>query len=192
MDSTAILDAKVTKWFLANGANPNEGCGLDLTPLSHAVEYAPMEVIKLLFEGGGSVKHGQLLHHAAYRDLNDQTEVLAYLVEKGIRLNDIMYQNRMDNYKMQRDWGLGTPLHRAAEMGRLEGAKWLVAHGANPRIRNSLGELPIDRAQLNGKSSMVEYLRPVTEQASEPGMQWTDGRQGKIKHPDHIEGVVYL
>jgi ankyrin repeat protein len=102
---------------------------LDVTPLSYAVEFATFEIIKLLFNQGGSIERGQLLHYGAYRKSPDQAEALAYLVEKGLNVNHMMYQNRMDNYNMQKDWSLGTLLHRAAERGRLIGAKWLVEHG---------------------------------------------------------------
>lgn len=94
-----------------------------------------------------------------------------------------MYQNRMDNYNMQKDWSLGTPLHCAAERGRLIGAKWLVEHGGNPRIRDSLGQLPLHRAEAWSRSDVADYLRPITEAASEPDTQWTDGRRGKIGPP---------
>lgn len=113
--SDAIIDEDITIWFLAHGANPDEGYGLDLTPLSSAVESATFDVIKLLFDKGGSVRRGQLLHHAAYRTYQDQADVLEYLVDKGLKVNDIMYQNRMPNFSMQKNWPLGTPLHRAAE-----------------------------------------------------------------------------
>jgi ankyrin repeat protein len=169
--SIAIVDKELTKWFLAHGANPNEGCMLDVTPLSYAVEFATFEVIKLLFNQGGSIERGQLLHFAAYRKSADQAGVLAYLVEKGFNVNHIMYQNRMDNYNMQKDWSLSTPLHRAAERGQLIGAKWLVEQGGNPRIRDSLGQLPLDRAEAWSRSDVAEYLRPITEVASEPDVQ---------------------
>ena len=64
---SALNDQKLTGWFLNQGADPNAECGsgLDLTPLSIAVADAPFAVISLLFDRGGSIEHGQLLHSEA-------------------------------------------------------------------------------------------------------------------------------
>jgi ankyrin repeat protein len=91
--------------------------------LSAAVEYADFKIVKLLFDNGGSIEHGQLLHHAAYRTLDDRTQVLEYLVEKGLSVNNVRYQNRPDCYDMQKNWSLGTPLHYAANRGKLDAVK---------------------------------------------------------------------
>ena len=132
---------------------------------------------------------GQLLHHAAYRRHPAQADVLEYLVYKGIKVNDIMYQNRIDNYNMQKNWPLGTPLHRAAETGNLPGAKWLVEHGADPRIRDSMGQLPLNRAEAWDRPDVVQYLRPTTEAAPEPGSQWNDGRRGATPTPVPLDEI---
>ena len=147
---------------------------MEITPLSSAVTWATFDVIKLLFAKGGSIERGQLRHHAAYRRHPAQADILEYLVDKVIKVNDIMYRNRMDNYNMQKNWPLGTPFHRAAKTGNLPGVKWLVEHGADPRIRDSLGQLPLNRAEAWDRPDVVEYLRPITEAAPEPGSQWTD------------------
>lgn len=113
-------DEELNKWFLAYGADPNAECGLDLTPLSVAVQQAPFRIVKLLFEDGGSIKHGQLLHYAVRRDLPDQLEVLEYILDKEPQINHVMYQNRLDCYYHQRAFGIGTPLHEAAGRGNLD------------------------------------------------------------------------
>ncbi|KAK0355369.1 hypothetical protein LTR02_006150 [Friedmanniomyces endolithicus] len=58
----AVENIDLCRWFLSHGADPNAGCGLDITPLSAAVRYGPLEVIELLFNHGGTIECVQLLH----------------------------------------------------------------------------------------------------------------------------------
>lgn len=48
-------------------------------------------MIRMLFEHGGDVEHGQLLHHAVYRALPDYFEVLDLVLSKNPPINHIMY-----------------------------------------------------------------------------------------------------
>ena len=130
--SLVIQDEKLTSWFLSRGADPNAQAEiLDVTPLSLAVEYASFNVIKLLFNHGGpeSIKYGQPTHHAAQRLASDDLEVMQYILDKDPVLNEVMYQNDTRNsYGFQKDfYGLGTALHDAAERGKFELVKLLLA-----------------------------------------------------------------
>lgn len=174
-----VEDESLTTWFLSHGADPNAGCLLDITPLSIAVQYAPLPIIKSLFEHGGSIKYGQLLHYAIWRELEDRLEVLAYIIGKGPPINDVMYQSRLDCYNQRRAFQLGTPLHDAAATGYLDVVQQLVAKGAHPLIEDSFGEIPLQRAERNGHSTVVEFLRPITETASPPPQQFTRGRRAQ-------------
>lgn len=84
-DRYAVDDAALTQWFLSRGADPNAQCLLDITPLSAAVQYAPMSVLKLLFEHGGSIAFGQLLNYAAWRELDDRVDVVMFFSPKALR-----------------------------------------------------------------------------------------------------------
>ena len=158
----AIKDIKLILWFLSHGANPNATCGLDITPLSIAVRDAPFENIRILFDHGGSIEHGQLLHFAVVRGLPDRIEVLDYLLDKGASINSLMYENSADSYEQERLSGLGTPLHSAAAMGRLDMVDILLLRGANPRIENSLGKLAIEEAEYHGWSDVIDRLRSLS------------------------------
>lgn len=59
MHRYATDDLDLTTWLLSYGADPNASCELNKTPLSAAVQYSSLEVIKLLFARGGSVKQGR-------------------------------------------------------------------------------------------------------------------------------------
>lgn len=152
---------------LDHGADPNAECGLDLTPLSVAVSEAPFAIIKLLFDHGGSIRHGQLLHYAVRRNSSDRLEVLQFIIDKGPRINNVMYQNRLDCYDQLKYFGIGTPLHEAAEEGKLDMVKLLLARGADPLITDARGKLAIERARSAGQSAVVEQLRPLSDPSSQ-------------------------
>ena len=151
-------DPHLTLWFLTHGADPNAECGLDLTPLSVAVYEAPFAIIKLLFDHGGSIKHGQLLHYAVRRESVDRLQVCQFIIDKGPPISNVMYQDRLDCYDQFKYFGIGTPLHEAAEEGKLDVVELLLAHGADPLVRDAKGDLAIDRARRAGQSAVVKQL----------------------------------
>ncbi|KAL2408448.1 hypothetical protein ABEF93_003514 [Exophiala dermatitidis] len=164
----AVEDADLVTWFLSHGANPDAGCQLDLTPLSYAVQYAPLDIIKTLFDHGGSVRTGQLLHYAVRRDQPDILEVLAYLLNKGASVNDVMYQHHPDSYRLQQAFGLGTPLHEAAQLGKLEVIRFLLEHGADPNVVDSLGQTVLERATIYGHPEVAAFLGHTTSNPQQP------------------------
>ena len=125
-----------------------------------------MATIKLLFAHGGSIEHGQLLHYAVRRNINDRPKVAQLLIDKGAPINDVMYQNHPESYRQMQDFGIGTPLHEAAEEGKLDMVELLIAHGADPMIRDPKGELAIDKARRAGQSEVVQQLLRLTDSSS--------------------------
>ena len=162
MTRLAIKDTRLTLWFLSHGADPNATCGLDITPLSIAVRDAPFEIIRTLFDHGGSIEHGQLLHFAAIRGLPDRIDVLSYLLDKGAPINSVMYEHSVDSYEQEKLSGLGTPLHSAAATGCLEMVDMLLSSGANPLTENSRGKLAIEEAEYHGWNKVADRLRPLS------------------------------
>ncbi|KAK4895285.1 hypothetical protein LTR27_006628 [Elasticomyces elasticus] len=155
-------------WFLAHGADPNAGCVLDMTPLSAAVQYGPLDVINLLFDHGGSIERGELLHYAIWRDLDDRLEIVDLLIRKGAPINMLTYQNRPDCWEQRKFFGLGTPLHDAAAMGDENVVRLLLNEGADvsTSTRDSLGLLPYQRAERKGHKVVADLLQSVSNRLS--------------------------
>lgn len=134
-------------------------CGLDITPLSIAVRDAPFDVIRILFDNGGSIENGQLLHFAAKRVLPDRIKVFEYLLDRGASINGTMFQDCGESHEQERYSGLGTPLHSAAKTGHLDMVEMMLLKGADPLIKDSTGRLAIEGAEHYGLSAVAARLR---------------------------------
>lgn len=128
-----------------------------------AVLRAPIHIIELLLSRGGTVLHGQLIHHAASREGDDRLRVLDLLLSrKAPGLNEIMYHNSPESFDMLKEFGLGTPLHLAAEKGHTDVVQYLLGKGIDTETRDSRGRLALDRALRHEHSEVVELLRPFS------------------------------
>lgn len=136
-------------------------------PLSVAVQEASFDIIKLLFEHEGSVEYGQLLHYAVRRSIADYLEVLGFILDKRPSINQVMFENHPTSYQLQKPFGIGTPLHEAVELGKVDVVDALLARGADPAVRDARGESAIEKAERNGMSAIVDRLRNRDSVASE-------------------------
>ncbi|XP_055303155.1 ankyrin-1-like [Sitodiplosis mosellana] len=124
-----------------NGADVNALNVHGDTPLSDAVLYSALDVVKVL------VEHNAKLYTAAIHDaaIHDQTgEITKFFIEHGANIN------RVNDGE--------TPLHAAARHGRTGAAKVLIDHGANVNFRIKDGETPLHLAARHGRVEIVEHL----------------------------------
>jgi Ankyrin repeats (many copies) len=120
------------------------------------------------------VQHGQLLQYAVERRAPDCLDVIDFLLAKGAPINHVMYQTLLKNYFHMRAFGLGTPLHKAAALGRLDVVKNLVKRGADPLIKDARRNLAAERAEYGGSSEVIQFLGPLSI-PSGPRDDFTDG-----------------
>lgn len=144
----------MTTWLLDHEADPNRQCVIDLTPLSLAVESAPISVIHLILSRGGNVQKGQLLHHAIERQ-SDTIEVLKLLIEKGAPINATVHED-YPSWALFQFMGLGTPLHRASELGKVDVVRYLLSKGANQDIKDTKGRIPLECAQMSNHLEVIQ------------------------------------
>jgi ankyrin repeat protein len=158
--SYAVDNEEMTLWLLDHGADPNKQCSIDLTPLSYAVEQASLPTVKLLLDRGGNVHKGQLLHHAVERQ-TDIIEMLGILLERGAPLNSKMYEKHYPSWRLYYFMGLGTALHKAAELGKADVVRYLVDQGADVSIKDATNRSAMDWAAMNNHQEIVELLQSV-------------------------------
>lgn len=143
-------------WLLDHGADPNQQCVIDFTPLSLAVETAPISVIQLMLRHGGDARKGQLLHHAVKRN-SDNIAVLSLLIEKGADINSTMYKD-YPSWALFYFMGLGTALHKAAELGKVDVVHYLISEGANLDIKDANGHTALECAKMSDRWEVIQAL----------------------------------
>ncbi|PYI16948.1 ankyrin [Aspergillus violaceofuscus CBS 115571] len=144
-------------WLLDHGADPNSPCVVDLTPLSLAVETAPISVVQLMLSRGGDARKGQLLHHAAERQ-SDNIAIFSPLIENGADIDSTLYENHYPSRALFCFLALGTTLHEAAELGKVDVVRYLVSEGANVGFKDATGRTALEWAQMLNQGEVVQVL----------------------------------
>ena len=88
--------------------------------MSEAMCQASLDTIRRVFDRGGNIEQGQLLHNAVQRAAPDAVELIHMLLDKGAPINGIHYKDHAQSWRDRCYFGLGTPLHYAAQDGRVE------------------------------------------------------------------------
>ncbi|KAJ5851237.1 hypothetical protein N7455_011093 [Penicillium solitum] len=136
----AIEDDDMVTWLLDHGADPNRQSAIDLTPLSYAVERAPISVIELMLT-------------------RENIEVLKLLIGKGAAINATMYQDHYASWRLYYFMGIGTVLHRASEPGKVHLVRYLVGEGTYPSITDTNGRTAIEFAAMLSQREVVQELQ---------------------------------
>lgn len=144
-------------WLLDHGADPNQQCVIDLTPFSLAIESAPISIIQLMLSRGGDTRKGQLLHYAIERP-SDSIAVLNLLIVNGADINATMYEDHYPSRALFSFMGLGTALHKAAELGKVDTVRYLVSKGADLSIKNANGRTALACAQKSNQWEVIQAL----------------------------------
>ena len=92
-----VCNESLVRWFLTHGADPNAPAGeWDVTPLSGAVAQAPLSIIEMLFDHGGSTAHGQLVNYASDRTDPECVPILQFSVDRGAPVNNTLWEDCPD------------------------------------------------------------------------------------------------
>lgn len=160
-------DEAVVKWFLDHGSDPDHKGSINSTPLSMAVRFASLTIIKMLLERCSAPQHGYLLHHAAGRRLDDCEAVLQLVVDHFLpEINRVQYADDAFWFEWYKGLGLGTPLHEAVKSGRPETVMWLLDHGADMSIVDSNGRTPLEVAGRLGNALAIECFKRYEQSAN--------------------------
>ena len=155
---------ELVRWFLNHGSDPDSRCDWDITPLSVAVAKASLSTTRLMLSCGGDPRKGQLLHFAMGRTLLDQLAVIDTLISFGVSLDARMFENDPSSWLENHAFGMGTPLHKAAQLGNADAAAYLLWRGANCGMLDSAGRTAVDIAKEKHHYEIAELIenRPAS------------------------------
>jgi RNA polymerase sigma factor (sigma-70 family) len=133
------------------------------TPLIRAVERADVAEVRRLLESGADPnevpkrgdKNTALIHAFAVREPM-MSQIVALLVEHGADVN-VRYTQ----------WGY-TPLYMAAARESAGCVRYLLAHGADPKLASKSGKIPLDRAREKGNPEVIRLLEAATQPQTQP------------------------
>lgn len=170
---------EIVKFLLLKGADPQLKDSNGLTALDRAQQAGANDVVKLLksaLAGNAGTKdesvnsspgsepagpwakyNGKMKGEALIRDSDG-----GYLKE----VQSIVEGGGDVNWQMQ---GSGTtPLMAAAGGGHLDIVKFLIAKGADPKLKDINGRSALERAELAGANDVVRFLKSLGPNAAAP------------------------
>ncbi len=168
-------------WFLERGADLNKSpAPTDITPLSFAVKNAAPDLLRDLLDHSGDVQKGEVLQYALDRE-TDAVPVLGMLLDRGAPIDAVMYEEHLGSMSLYFFIPRNTPLCKAAAIGNAEAVRFLLERGADPTVRNSWGETPVDCAEQRGRREVFEIL-------TQWGPRSSDAKKHLPKTPILLQG----
>ncbi|KAF2108166.1 ankyrin repeat-containing domain protein [Lophiotrema nucula] len=154
----------VIRYLLRLGANPNLGpprnaqgpvdqirpIGNSGLALNEAAAKCTPEILGLLVQHGAVLSNSVALHRAAGVPPSippgERIPMLEYLVGLGLDVNAMDDAIKVaDDDAGRGQWG--SPLQYSIKWGRVEEARWLLDHGADPDLKTPWGGSPRDRVK---------------------------------------------
>ena len=145
----------LAKLLLDQRAKVRERNAFGDSALMLAALHGHLELVRLLAAYGGEVNGPGWtpLHYCAW---GGYTEVCSLLVGLGANVN-------------ARAPNLTTPLMMASREGRIDTARWLLQHGADPQLKNDADATALDWALKYKQTEVAQLLKSGTSQGCGAG-----------------------
>lgn len=150
---------ELLRWFLDHGGSANYRDGWDATPFSIAVSRKSLGSIGLMLQSGADTRLGQSLHFAVHRPSLDRLATMDLLIAFGASLDARWYENHSASWIENKLFGVGTPIHKASELGHLDAVAYLLWRGARWGLLDSRGRTVLDVAREGDCGKIVEIIK---------------------------------
>uniref|UniRef100_A0A452RCP1 Poly [ADP-ribose] polymerase n=1 Tax=Ursus americanus TaxID=9643 RepID=A0A452RCP1_URSAM len=165
----------VVEYLLHHGADVHAKDKGGLVPLHNACSYGHYEVAELLVRHGASVNVADLwkftpLHEAAAKGKYEICKLLLKVSSSSPLRISALINNHVDIAALlikyntcvnATDKWAFTPLHEAAQKGRTQLCALLLAHGADPTMKNQEGQTPLDLATADDiRALLIDAMPP--------------------------------
>lgn len=137
-------DETCVRWLLEHGADPNVPGEGGVTPLATAALRPSIAVLELLLAHGAELDPEALYKAMSLRGQGG-VPVMRFLLDRGVDVNAPSPHS-------------GTPLHHAVRLSHKERVQVLLDHGADPTIKNALGQTAAERALAMGRPDIAEII----------------------------------
>ena len=153
-----VHNKPLLKWFLDHGADPEKTGSRGINMCDVAAACASPACFDLLVAHGAKVEDSDALVAAAgeLEQQPERVEMLAHLLEKyGIDINAI----ERSEQSRGRGMGRGTALHAAVYAQEPVRIVFLLNKGAEPSIRNTLGQTALEFAIHHELDLSIDALK---------------------------------
>ncbi|KAI0967046.1 hypothetical protein F4678DRAFT_257794 [Xylaria arbuscula] len=171
-----LHNEELVRWLLAHGADPNVETSWGLTPFLKAVGHAPLSIVKLLHEAGGSIAIAvpfACMPSPSRPPDDDRLEVLRYLLDLGADPNAPKWAHNRNGRHSDFDWG--STLNAVLANGRSDLAEELLHRGARTDFR-SFNIASRDETALEIAARRVPSIVPLIEECRAREKGDTEGR----------------
>ena len=166
MNSHLLDDEEIVDWLFQHGASANAGPNNHTHVISLAVAISPIPTVDMLFEHGGCVMEGQLLHNVIERkgDPEERNQILRMLLKKGAPTDELEHSPAWD-FRGQK-WGFATPMTKAIHCKQPDTLRILLEHGADMWHTDAWRRAPKGIAILTKQDDCLRILDEWAEKCS--------------------------
>ena len=150
-------DVEMVRFLLSKGADANEQYWIpNDSVLARAASLPSLEILALLLEHGAKIQGSKALKGAAE---GGRIDAATMLLARGADINEVFRHDLWDD-DVAKDT-IGTALHVAVQHDQKDFVRFLLQQGAQTDLVDGEGITPVQLAQAQGKTKILELFDKV-------------------------------